>query len=92
VKTRFQRLLFRVGQLVPLQRGPRPPAGVQFFCALCRKTFTSAVGFGTFHQLMAASMVHVTNLTPGSGSDNPSVKAPVDDTHCGPCNQSDTRE
>jgi hypothetical protein len=29
---------------------------------------------------------------PGSGSDNPSVKTPVDDTRYDPCNQSDTRK
>jgi hypothetical protein len=49
------------------------------------------------HQFMTNNMVHVTNMTPpGSGSDNPSVKTPIDDSRYGPCkqscNQSDTRE
>jgi len=47
-------------------------------------------------QLMTASMVHLTNLTtPGSGSTPVwrMVKAPVDDSQYGPCNnQSNTRE
>jgi hypothetical protein len=42
-------------------------------------------------QFMTGIVVHVTNLTPpGSGSDNPSVKGPIDDSRYGPCNQSDS--
>jgi hypothetical protein len=52
------------------------------------------------HQLMTAGMVHVTNLTPGSGG-NPSraygqkhqfmtASLVYDDSRYGPCDQSDT--
>jgi hypothetical protein len=53
-------------------------------------------GWGTCHQLMTASMVHVTNLTPANGA--LAVKTPVDDmtagmvydSRYGPRNQSET--
>jgi hypothetical protein len=83
-------------QMVTIDCQPTPGKGWHF--SQRGWHFSKRVGTFPHHvilrikiQFMTASMVHVINLTPGS-SQSHSLKTPGDDSHCGPCNQSDARE